>query len=214
MDSVKSHKYDYDSPAAQGIQVFLLCIFSVFFNDEHFAIYFPKTVAKFTGEIRFKQHYIEEGLIKGFPRKFFKFDIKRRMLKRWKLLEQLRETDYKQFEWLIERMDLQFKPEPEPENTIMIARKEGLRQMTKAYCDDLVKQKLDDYRKELESQQLPFLEQKIKNLDFIRNEQKELGVKQTISQKQIDEVRQQYEALKKERESTKVEPTKKKWKMY
>lgn len=157
---------------------------------------------------------MEERLITAYPRKTFKFSVKAQMRKRLKLLEKVRESDYKQFEWLLERLDLEYKPKPEPENTIMIARKEGLRQLTKVYCDEVRQQKLDEYRNELEAQKLPFMEQKLKNLEFIRNEQAQLNLKQTITQPQIDGVRKQIEQLRTEKESNKVEPMKKKWKMY
>lgn len=160
------------------------------------------------------QYEIENNIAHGYRRYRFKFEIIDLIKARMQLIGDLREVDYKQYEWLLERLDLQYKPKPLKEDEIMIARKEGLRQLTKAYCDDLKNQKLNAYRIQLEGEQLPFLEQKWKNLEFIRNEQKVLGVKVTITQQQIDETRQKYEAMKIDHESKKVEPTKKKWKMY
>lgn len=130
------------------------------------------------------------------------------------ILKNLRQNDYKQFEWILERMDLFFKPEPAPEDKIMIARKEGLRQLTRAHCDQVRQTKLDAYRTELEDQQLPFLEQKLKNLEFIRDEEIELNLERTITEEQINRVREQYEKLKIEVDAKKVAPTKKKWKIY
>lgn len=110
------------------------------------------------------------------------------------------------------RFTIQTKPDKE--NTILIARKEGLRRLTDAYCNDVRKQRLNEYRSELEAQQLPFLEQKLKNLIFIRDEQIEMKVDVTISQEQIDETREKYEKLKEISDANKIEPTKKKWKIY
>lgn len=171
-------------------------------------------VAQMTGSIRYMQHAIETNVVRSGKRRFYKFETYKLIQARIEMLKNLRENDYKQYEWLLERLDLQYKPKPEKENEIMIARKEGLRQMTKAYCDDVRNKKLDAYRDELEKQQLPFLEQKLKNLQFIRNEQIELKVAVTISKEQIDEVQQKYETMKADQESNRVAPTKKKWKIY
>lgn len=160
------------------------------------------------------QHSIENGLVHNRKRNFYKFETFRMLRARHQLIKNLRETDYKQYEWLLERLDLEFKPKPQEEDKIMIARKEGLRQMTRMYCEDVRNQKLEAYKKELETQQLPFLEQKLKNLQFIRNEQIELKADVTISQQQINETRKQYEELKIIQDAKKVEPTKKKWKVY
>lgn len=167
-----------------------------------------------TGSIRFLQHSILNNISHGYERKKFKVEAIKLIHYRMKMVTKLRETDYKQYEWLLERLDLQYKPKPTKEDEIMIARKEGLRQLTQAYCDDIRKHRLEVYRIELEAQQVPFLEQKIKNLEYIRNEQFQLKVPVTITQTQIDEVRKQYDHLKIEHDSRKEQPTKRKWKMY
>lgn len=171
-------------------------------------------VAQLTGSIRFMQHSIFNNLVKNSRRKIYKRDTNKLVRARTEMIKSLRETDYKQYEWLLERLDLEYKPKPDDENQIMISRKEGLRQLTKAYCDDVKNKRLDTYRQELEAAQLPFLERKLKNLEFIRNEQLELKINVTITKEQIEEVRQKYETMKKEYDSKKIEPTKKKWKVY
>lgn len=160
------------------------------------------------------QHQMETFAVRSKKRTFYRMESYRLIKNRFELLRNLRETDYKQYEWLLERLDLQFKPKPQREYEIMIARKEGLRQMTKAYCDGIREQRLNAYREELQAQQVPFLEQKLKNLEFIRKEQMELKTQVTISNEQIDEVRKQCEQLKQEHKTDKVEPAKKKWKIY
>lgn len=167
-----------------------------------------------TGTIRFMQHEIENNIVHGRTRRAYKYEITLLVKARMQMLKSLRESDYKQYEWLLERLDLQYKPQPEKEYEIMVARKEGLRQLTDLYCENVRNQKLEEYRKDLENQQLPFLEQKFKNLEFIRNEQIALKVDVTISQEQIDDTRKKYEEKKADYESKKVEPTKKKWKVY
>lgn len=160
------------------------------------------------------QYCIEEGIVHNRKRAFYRTETKRLIKYRAELIRMLREKDYKQYEWLLERLDLQYKPPPEKENQIMIARKEGLRQLTKAYCDDVRQRKLDEYRSQLENQQVTFLEQKLKNLEFIRNEQMALKVAVTITQEQIDELRKQYTEQKIAFDANQVAPSKKKWKVY
>lgn len=158
------------------------------------------------------QYAIEQNLVHGWLRRRHKYDIRSRMIERMELLTELRRVDYRQYEWILERMDLQYKPKPHKENEIMIARKEGLRQLTDAYCADLKAKKLDDYRKELHAQKLPYLEQKIKNLQYIRSEQRLLALPVTITTQQIDEVQKQLDALVAERALQPAPITSKKWK--
>lgn len=160
------------------------------------------------------QNEIHENNVHGYWRQRYKFLIRNLMFDRMNLLKNLRETDYRQFEFLLEKLDLQYKPKPRREDVIMIARKEGLRQLTNEYCENVKAIKLNEYRDILHAEKLPFLEQKIKNLEFIREEQKALNMAVTIAQEQIDDARQNYEILKKERDAIKVEPSKKKWKVY
>lgn len=172
------------------------------------------SVAQITGTIRFMQHQLETFEVRSKKRRHYRYEAWLLIKNRLVMLSNLRNTDYKQYEWLLERLDLQFKPKPQKEDEILIARKEGLRQLTKAYCDDVREQRLNAYRSELEDQKAPFLEQKLKNLEFIRNEQIALKTQVTITQEQIDDIRKQYELLKTERDAHKEEPTKKKWKIY
>lgn len=157
---------------------------------------------------------ILENIASGPYRRKLKWNAVQMIRARMEMIRKLRETDYKQYEWLLERLDLQYKPKPDEENTILVARKEGLRRLTDAYCTDIRQQRLNEYRNELEAQQLPFLEQKLNNLIFIRNEQLDMKVNITITQEQIDETRERYEKLKVECDKNKTEPTNKKWKVY
>ena len=62
--------------------------------------------------------------------------------------------------------------------------------MLENYCDDLMKKKLDNYRKELESQQKDFFKDKAEKLEFIRNEEIALGVKPTVTEQMVQEAKQ------------------------
>ncbi|XP_031627513.1 28S ribosomal protein S15, mitochondrial [Contarinia nasturtii] len=188
IDSVRSHVYDYNSPVAM--------------------------IAQLTGSIRYMQWCIANQKERRRTREVYRLQIHKLTVGRFHMLKNLRQTDYKQYEWLLERLDLQFKPKPSKENEIMISRKEGLRQLTNSYCEEVKNEKLDAYRKQLDADKLPFLEQKLKNLEFIRNEQMALKVPCTITKEQIEEIRKQYEEMKKVHEANKIQPTKKKWRVY
>lgn len=59
------------------------------------------------------------------------------------------------------------------------------------HCDDIRNKKLDEYRNLLESQQGPFLKQKLEALQFIRSEQTELKLQVTVTEKDIKKVEKQ-----------------------
>lgn len=116
---------------------------------------------------------------------------------RHRCLNKLRRQDYKKYEWLLEKLNIVYKPVPE--ELIRIERKASLRKLTDAHCDGIRQQRLDEYRQQLENQQLDFLARKLKNLEFIRSEQMTCQVKVTVTEAEIKQVRAQYEALAKER---------------
>lgn len=134
-----------------------------------------------------------------FPRNNrVKVTLKELIDKRKKYLRILRIWDYKKFEWLIEQLDLIYRPYPEQFH--WITRKDSLRKLTQMQCDDTRQERLDKYRQELQSQQLGFLEDKIKNLEFIRNEQIECRVPVTVSAEEINDAKKAFEKLKQQRQ--------------
>lgn len=172
------------------------------------------TVARLTGAIRFHYHYIAENLVKSYRRRKYKYDIRGDMITRSQLIRDLRIKDYKQYEWMLEQLDLQYKPKPTKENTKLLGRRDGLRQLANEYCQDIKANKLENYRKQLHAEKIPYLEQKIKNLEFIRQEQKELKMPVTIQQENIDSVHAQLNALIAERDENKEVTIKEKWKAF
>lgn len=147
-----------------------------------------------TAQILAMQQKMEE-----FPRnKVVKVQLKEMIDKRQKFLKFLRRWDYRRFEWLLEKLNIVYKPAPELFH--WIARKESIRKLTNIHCENVKKERLDAYKAELESQQLGFLEDKIKNLEFIRNEQIECKVPVTISVEEIQVVKQQFLELKQKRD--------------
>ncbi|XP_018578120.1 28S ribosomal protein S15, mitochondrial [Anoplophora glabripennis] len=146
-------------------------------------------IAKWTGIIRALQEVLEE-----FPRnKKLKVNLKELIDQRKKHLKYLRRWDYKKFEWLLENLNIIYKPTPT--NIHPVTRKDSLRKLTQIYCDDIKEKRLDAYKLKLESEQPAFLEEKIRALQFIRDEQMECGIEVTVTQKEIDDVKEQLKQL-------------------
>lgn len=153
---------------------------------------FPLTVAKMTATIRRFQEHMEK-----FPRdKRIKVELKELIDKRKKFLKYLRRWDYKRFEWILEKLDLVFKPHPPAYH--WITRKESLVKLTNIHCDELRTEKLESFKKTLKSQQIDFLEKKVKNLQFIRKEQIACNVPVTITEEDISRESAKLEELRKE----------------
>lgn len=148
-------------------------------------------IARWTGVIRAWQETIER-----FPYNIrLKVHLKELIDKRKKNLKYLRRWDYKRFEWLLENLNLSYKPMPL--DVHWITRKDSLRKLTNKYCDDLKKDKLEKLKLQLEAEQPSFLEEKIRCLEFIRNEEKDCGIETTITQEEIDIIKKQLEELQK-----------------
>uniref|UniRef100_A0A182UGX0 Small ribosomal subunit protein uS15m n=1 Tax=Anopheles melas TaxID=34690 RepID=A0A182UGX0_9DIPT len=146
-----------------------------------------------TARIRSLQDYMEK-----FPRQsVVKVQLKELIDKRKRYLRYLRRWDYRRFEYMLEKLDLVYKPYPT--HFHWITRKDSLRKLTNIHCDQIKETRLEEYRRQLESQQLDFLENKLKTLEFIRKEQTECQVPVTVSSDEIKAVRKQYEELKQKR---------------
>lgn len=150
-------------------------------------------IARWTGAIRSLQ-----ALTDRFPMNTgLRVNIKELVDKRKKHLKYLRRWDYKKFEWLLESLGLVYKP---PVSEFQrVTRKESLRKLTRTYCDDIVSDRLDAYRRQLEEQQPAFLQEKISTLEFLRQEQKDCGVEVTIWQEEIDAAKELLDKILKEK---------------
>ncbi|CAB3222208.1 unnamed protein product [Arctia plantaginis] len=152
---------------------------------EHlFSCLFIFSVAWLTAQIRYLQDTMDK-----FPRNSkMKQLVQERIDRRKKLLKFLRQYDYKKFEWLLEKLNIEYKAHPESHHKL--SRKESLRKLTEMHCEDIRKKKLDDYRNLLESQQGPYLKQKLEALTFIRSEQIDLQMPVTVTEQDIKKVEQ------------------------
>lgn len=142
-----------------------------------------------TVTIRSMQEQLEK-----FPRnKILQVSCKELIDCRKKFLRHLRHWDYRRFEWVLEKLDLVYKAYPAQYH--WITRKESLTKLTAQHCDRIRDERLAAYRAQLESQQIAFLEQKLQNLQFIRDEQQQCAVPVTVSNEDIAAVRSKLAAV-------------------
>ncbi|XP_034477800.1 28S ribosomal protein S15, mitochondrial [Drosophila innubila] len=152
-------------------------------------------LAKMTAFIRRYQEHMEIS-----PRdRVIKVRLKEMIEKRKKFLKYLRRWDYPRFEWILEKLDLVYKPPPT--NFHWITRKESLQKLTDIYCEKIKEERLEAYHKELQAQQIPYLEDAIKKMSFVRQEQIDCDVPVTVTEQQIEEARQELARLKEAREA-------------
>lgn len=135
-----------------------------------------------------------QEVLERFPRnKKLKVNLKELIDQRKKHLKYLRRWDYKRFEWLLENLNIIYKPAPADIHPV--TRKDSLQKLTQKYCDDIKQRRLIAYQLQLESEQPAFLEEKIRVLQFIRDEQMECGVEVTVTQKEIADVQEKLKEL-------------------
>ncbi|KAH8371590.1 hypothetical protein KR093_008140 [Drosophila rubida] len=155
-------------------------------------------LAKMTAIIRRYQEHMETS-----PRDTsIKVRLKELIEKRKKFLKYLRRWDYPRFEWILEKLDLVYKPPPT--HFHWITRKESLQKLTDIYCDQIKEERLEAYHKELQAQQIPYLEDAIKKMVFVRQEQIDCDVPVTVTEQQIEESRKELAKLKELREAEAV----------
>ena len=185
VDSVKRH--DLDLGSMESKCKYIPALFFLF----HLSVCICYcVVAKMTANIRSLQEYMEK-----YPRnKKMQVFLKELIDRRKKFLTYLKRWDYKKFEWILERLDLVYKAYPSYYH--WITRKESLVKLTDIHCDNIRNERLNDYRKRLENEQEQFLEKKLKNLQFIRDEQKACFVPVSVTPTHIKEVQMQLDLLR------------------
>ncbi|KAH8321292.1 hypothetical protein KR074_000672 [Drosophila pseudoananassae] len=160
-------------------------------------------LANMTALIRRYQERME-----SHPRdKMIKVRLKELIDKRKKFLKYLRRWDYARFEWILEKLDLVYKPPPE--HFHWITRKESLQKLTDSYCENLKEERLEAYHKQLQAQQIPFLEEAIKKMEFVRKEQISCDVPVTVTEEQIADSKKQLAQLRELRQAEEAAKTKK-----
>nr|CAH0109576.1 unnamed protein product [Daphnia galeata] len=129
------------------------------------------TIACLTVKIRNQQRHTSVSKRDIISRVWCKENIERRN----SLLKHLRACDYKRFEWLLEKLDLVYRPHP----TIIeaVTRKGSIIKLTTIYCERMRNERLENYRKELEKEKVKFAAEKAELTKWIEEEEKQLGLR-------------------------------------
>ena len=88
-----------------------------------------------------------------------------RVRKRLVLLKWLRARDYKKFEWLLETLNIVYKPRPFEHEEIQ--RRVHQARLTALWCDEFRLHKLAEYKKSLDQKQPGFLREKAEKYRYI-----------------------------------------------
>ncbi|KAG5310676.1 RT15 protein, partial [Acromyrmex insinuator] len=169
LELVQRHKLDQNSPEAIS-KLTLSCFYFL--------------VAIMTNDI----HQLQEYLTEHPKNPKMKVKLLETIAKRRKMLKYLRQWDYRRFEWILEKLNLVYKPLPELPHHI--TRKDSLRRLTEKYCNELVQEKLDIYKKELKKLQKDFYIEKAEKLAFIREEEIACGLQPSVSEEDIADAKQ------------------------
>ncbi|XP_018401951.1 PREDICTED: 28S ribosomal protein S15, mitochondrial [Cyphomyrmex costatus] len=153
LELVKRHRLDENSPEA--------------------------TIAIMTNDI----HQLQEFLMECPKNTKIKVKLLETIAKRRKVLKNLRHWDYRRFEWILEKLNLVYKPAPELPH--QITRKDSLRRLTEKRCNELVQEKLDIYKRELKELQKDFYIEKAEKLAFIREEEITCGLQPSVNEEDI-----------------------------
>jgi len=141
-------------------------------------------IAVCTVRIRNLQHY----LINLWPYKNqpVKNKLTYLIASRRKMLIALREEDYRKYEWILEKLNLFYKPVPKYDH-VEVSRRASIERLTDIWCQELKQNRLDKYKRKLEEEQPKFLRNKAAKLQHIMQEEKDLGLQATVNQEEIDE---------------------------
>merc|ERR1712106_125196 len=137
---------------------------------------------------------IQHELTKLYPYKNqpVKHYLTHKISSRRTMLGKLREQDYKKYEWLLEKLNLLYKPMPHdaPDGVMIprenVARKASIEKLTDLWCEELQRHRLNAYQRQLVRERPGFLVKKAENLKHILQEEKELGLELTVTENEID----------------------------
>jgi len=138
---------------------------------------------------------VQEELIKLYPYKNqpAKHSLSHKISSRRKMLRNLREQDYKKYEWLLEKLNLLYKPMPHdaPDGVVIprenIERKASIERLTDLWCEELKRHRLNAYKRQLVREQPGFLIRKAEKLKHILKEEKDMGLEPTVREEEIEE---------------------------
>jgi len=146
---------------------------------------------------------MQRALIQQWPYKNqdMKHSLTHMISSRRNCLRQLREMDYKKYEWLLEKLNLLYKPMPWDEAPGVhgekegVTRKKSLERLTDLWCEELRRHRLAALRRDLEARQPEFLLRKAETLEGILATEEELGIQPTVSREEVEECRSRAAAI-------------------
>ncbi|KAK2715521.1 small ribosomal subunit protein uS15m-like [Artemia franciscana] len=133
------------------------------------------SIAALTASIRYYQRLVLVDEYKSKSkaiRNEWKVQLQEMVSRRNGLLSHLRKSDYKRFEWLLEKLNLVYRPSPV--DTRNLSRKPAMVKLVNDYCTRTKNEKLEAYKKELEKEQIEFFKEKEVILAEIEDEEKKL----------------------------------------
>ncbi|KZC04484.1 PREDICTED: 28S ribosomal protein S15, mitochondrial [Dufourea novaeangliae] len=140
-------------------------------------------IAAMTSEIQYVFKHFERNPRDKKGKVFIKELVDRRNM----YLKYLRKWDYRRFEWILERLNLVYKPQPEVPG--MVSRRESITRLTEEYCNNIIQNKRNAYQDELKVQKKEFYREKAELLEFILKEESECGVTPTVTEEEIEATR-------------------------
>ena len=140
-----------------------------------------------------------------------KHDLKILIDHRRTMLSHLRQRDYKKFEWLLEALNIVYKPRP-MENWENVERRRHQDRLTDLWCDELRTHRLNKFKQELKLKQPEFLRYKATVLREILEEEENLGEKPSVTESEIEDIYQKANDI--EEKLAKSDKSEKKYYIY
>ncbi|XP_076042587.1 28S ribosomal protein S15, mitochondrial [Oratosquilla oratoria] len=137
-------------------------------------------IAHLTVEIRNLQKKMEECK----KNIHLKVNLHETIDRRKKLLRHLRRMDYKRFEWLLNELNILYRPSPR--YIRWITRKASLKKLVRMKAHEIREAKLKTYKAKLEAQKAPFLKEKEETYKWIAETEKSLGVPVTVPVEKVE----------------------------
>ncbi|KAA0186805.1 hypothetical protein HAZT_HAZT002129 [Hyalella azteca] len=133
-------------------------------------------ITNLTVSIRY--HQTEKGYEKLLRYSERRVHLEHLVDRRKKYLVRLRRIDYKRFEWLLEKLNLLYKPRVLKGGPIY--RYDSLRKLVSMRCEKLRKAKLAAYKAKLDAQKESFEAEKKSTLEWIKETEEKLGIPVTV----------------------------------
>lgn len=96
------------------------------------------------------------------------------------MLRTLRAADYRRFEWLLEQLEVVYRPPLPYQTDTTLSRKSGIRRMVQIFCDSVRQEKLDALRQQLDAEKPAFELERRQTCDWIAAEERALGLPPSV----------------------------------